>query len=121
MLPRIVLFALQFLAAWYLGEILAQFIARGFSVGRSNEIFVYAAVYPLLIMLVGYAGSKVLKEVRTPSGSTLLVTVALSVGLALLTLVPQVTQALETAIPALRSSRYLYPLAGALIGYYVKR
>ena len=121
MLPRIVLFALQLLAAWYVGDALVGFITRGLAIGRSNEIFVYAVVYPLLIMLVGYAGSKVLKQVPTPSGATFVATVALSVGFAVLTLVPQVTQIVETAIPALRNSRYLYPLAGAIVGYLIKR
>ena len=121
MLPRIVLFALQLLAAWYVGEGLAGFISRGFSVGRSNEIYVYAVAYPFVVMLVGYAGSKIMKDVPTPSGGTLIVTFAVAIGMALLTLVPQFTQTAETLIPALRNSRYLYPLAGAILGYLVKR
>ena len=121
MLPRIVLFALQLLAAWYLGEFFAGFIARGLGIGRGNEIFVYAAVYPLLVMLVGYAGSKVLKGIPPPSAATLVVTLALAFGFALLTLIPQITQIAEGAVPMLRSNRYLYPLAGAFIGYVFKR
>ena len=121
MLPRIVLFALQLLTAWYVGEAFTGFIARGLSIGRNNEIFVYAVVYPFIIMLVGYIGSKVLKEVRTPSGGTLVATFALSIGFAVLTLVPQITQMADLIIPALRSNRYLYPLAGALLGYFIKR
>ena len=120
MLPRIVLFALQLLCAWYLGEALTGFIARGLTIGRSNEIFVYAVVYPFVIMLVGFVGSKVLKNVWTPSGATLIVTFALSIGLALLSLVPQITQMAEIVIPALRGNRYFYPLAGALLGYFIK-
>ena len=121
MLPRIVLFALQLLAAWYLGEVFAGFITRGLAVGRGNEIFVYAVVYPLIVMLVGYAGSKVLKGVPAPSGATFVATVAVAVAFALLTLVPQITQVTEGAVPMLRGSRYLYPLAGAFIGYFIKR
>ena len=121
MLPRIVLFALQLAAAWYLGTFLNDFISRGFSIGRAREVFVYAAVYPLLVMLVGYAGSKVLKGVRSPSAATLLVTLALSIAFALATLIPQVALALENAIPVLRSSQFYYPLVGTLIGYYIKR
>ena len=121
MLPRIVLFALQLAAAWYLGSTLTAFVGRGFGIGRSNEIFVDAVIYPLLVVLVGFAGSKVMKNVKSPSAATLLVTLALSIALALSTLIPQVVQAVETAIPLLRSSQFIYPLVGALAGYYIKR
>lgn len=121
MLPRIVLFALQLLAAWYVGEALTGFIARGFSIGRANEIFLYAGVYPLIVMLVGYAGSKVMKDVPTPSGGTLAATFALAIGLAVLSQVALVTQMIEAVIPVLRGNRYLYPLVGAIVGYFAKR
>lgn len=121
MLPRIVLFALQLVTAWYVADALVSFIARGFSVARSNEVYVYAVVYPLLIMLVGYAGSRVLRGVKSPSGATFILTLALSIALALVTLFPQVLRMAEILVPALRTATNIYPLVGALIGYYIKR
>lgn len=121
MLPRIVLFALQLATAWYVADVVVSFVARGFSVARSNEIYVYAVIYPLLIMLVGYAGSRVLKQVTTPSGATLILTLALSIALSLITLFPQAMRMVEILVPSLRVATNIYPLVGALIGYYIKR
>lgn len=121
MLPKIVLFGLQFLAVWYLGDLVSTTIARGLAVARDNMIYVYALVYPVIVMLVGHAGSTVLKGVRRPSGATLIVTIAAAIALALTTLVPQIVQVVEGIVPALRGNRYVYPLIGALAGYYLKR
>ena len=122
MLPRIVLFALQFLAAWGIADWFVLPIVRNVtSLARPYDVFVYATVYSLLVMIIGYSGSLVLKDVRTPSGGTLVATFILAMALAGLTLVPAVTQVLNGAIPMLRTNLYLYPLLGAFIGYYLKR
>ena len=119
MLPRIVLFGLQLLAAWYLAPAIKGLVPG--LVARPHDIFVYAVLYALIIMIVGFAGSLVLKNVPTPSGLTLAVSLVLACALAGLTLVPAITQALEGAVPALRTNRNVYPLLGALIGYFIKR
>jgi len=122
MLPRIVLFALQLLAAWAIADWFALPIIRNVpALARPYDVFVYAVVYTLIITIVGHSGSLVLKDVRTPSGGTLVITFILSMLLAGLTLVPAVTQVVHGLIPMLRSNLYLYPLLGAVLGYYLKR
>jgi hypothetical protein len=122
MLPRLVLLLLQVAAGWYIADWIAVPIIRNVpALARPYDIFVYAVVYALIIMVVGYSGSLVLKGVRTPSGGTLLLSLALALILAGLTLVPAVTQTVSGIVPALRTNLVLYPFAGALIGYYVKR
>ena len=122
MLPRIVLFFLQLLAAWGLGDTITLPIWRGLSLQVSNQILVYAFVYAFLIMIVGYSGSKILKNVRSPSGLALIITFALPIVVALILITfPQVTQAIHGIIPSLRNNMYLYPLVAAMIGYYIAR
>lgn len=119
MLPRIVLFVLQLIAAWYLAPVIKGVLPV--LLARPYDIFLYAILYALIIMIIGFAGSLVLKDVPTPSGATLAVSLLLAIGLAALTLVPAITQALGGAVPVLRTNLNVYPLLGALIGYFVKR
>ena len=123
MLPRIVLFFLQLLVAWYTADLFAMPIVRGLGLTRTYDVLVYAVVLALLVMIVGWAGSLVLKDLTQPSGATLLVCLALALLLAGLTLIPQAQQALESAVPAFRdpNNRRFIPLLGALVGYLVKR
>ncbi len=89
MLPRIVLFALQLFAAWAIADWFVLPIVRNVpALARPYDVFVYAFIYALIVMIVGYSGSLVLKDVRTPSGSTLIVTLILSFVFAGLTQVP---------------------------------
>ncbi len=119
MLPRIVLFALQLLAAWYLVPVIKG--ALPVLVVGPFSILVDALLYGLIVVIVGYAGSRILKEVPSPTGVTFVVSLLLAFLLAGLTLVPQISLAIEGVVPVLARNRFLYPLVGALVGYYLKR
>ena len=65
MLPRLVLLALQLIAAWFAAPIIVRYIP---GMGRL-ELFVYAVVFAVLVWLVGVIGSQVLKETAMPSSA----------------------------------------------------
>ena len=115
MLGRLVLILLQLAVGWFAGPMI---MAKIPSFGGLN-IFIYAAVFAIVIWLVGILGALVLKDVAQPSPATL--TIALIGGLigAGLTMVPQITDAINGVIRGIPTRAY--PLIGAVIGYAVKR
>ncbi len=119
MLPRLVLLIIQIAAAWFLAEpiksLLPQFL------GRQYDIFIYALLYAAIIMVVGFAGALVLKNVRVPTLATFVFSLVLACLLAGLTLFDPVRTAIDAAVPLLRANHKVYALAGALIGYLFKR
>lgn len=119
MLPRLVLLVLQIAIAWYATPVVKAALPT-FNL-RPYDILVDGVLYPLIIMIVGFSSSLILKNVRTPSVGTLIASVVLGLVFAGLTLVPPLIQALDTAVPALRTMHFVYPMLGALIGYYAKR
>lgn len=119
MLPRLVLLLIQIAAAWFLADQVRAVIIP--IIGRQYEIFVYAAIYAVIIMVVGFAGSLVLKNVRVPTAGTFLASLILAFIFAGITLVDQVRLPIETALPFLRGNTKFYPFAGALIGFILKR
>jgi hypothetical protein len=112
MLPRIVLIALQTAAAW-LG---APAVLRLIPIAGDPRTFVHAAVFAVIVFLVGVLGALVLKEIATPSAATLSWTLALALCGAALLYVPGLIQ----AIP-LKFDRMLVPLVGALVGYGLRK
>lgn len=121
MLPRIVLFVLQLLVAWACADWIVGPATRSLGISRDYHVLAYAVVYAVMVWLVGLAGGAVLKEVRPPSTGTLVMCLILAIAFAVVTLVPQLRDAIEGVIPALRGSRNYYPLAGAMLGYFLKR
>ncbi|MEZ5856158.1 MAG: hypothetical protein R3D67_15935 [Hyphomicrobiaceae bacterium] len=119
MLPRIVLFLLQVAAAWFIADPIKS--ALGTLVARPYDIFIYAVIYALIVFLMGYAGALVLKNVRVPSLGTLVACLVLAALGAGLTLVDAIRVPLDSAVPLLSASHKVYALAGALIGYLIKR
>jgi hypothetical protein len=112
MIGYIILIPLQFVAAFIGAPIALPFI----DLGGDARIFVHAALYAVIVWLVGLLGSVVLKGVRTPSiGTLLMALVGAMIGAALI-FVPAVLDAIPVKFPPL----YL-PLAGAILGYLLKR
>ncbi|MEM6498803.1 MAG: hypothetical protein AAF709_19050 [Pseudomonadota bacterium] len=114
MLGRLVLIIIQFALAWRLAPDIQRFLPP---LG-DLQIFALAAIFALLVYLVGVLGHFVLKDVAQPTPSTLVVALVCALACAALTLIPDVTQAINRiiTIPTL-----LYPLVGAVIGYAIKR
>lgn len=113
---RLILLLLQAVVAWIAAPYIMRYIP---GLGRF-QLFVYAAVFAVLVWVVGLVLSQVLRETGQPSSATLVAAlVAALIGAALVTwlpvLVPDVRSAMRT-IPELA-----YPLIGALIGYHIRR
>lgn len=119
MLPRIVLLLVQIAAAWFLAEPIKAAVPA--LLGRQYDIFLYAILYAVIVMVVGFAGALVLKGLRVPSSATFIASLVLALVLAALTLFTQATGPIEEALPFLRGNAKLYPFAGALVGYLLKR
>jgi hypothetical protein len=120
MLPRIVLLLVQIAAAWFLADRIKDALPA-LLLGRQYDIFVYAVIYAVIIMVVGFAGSLVLKDVRVPTVGTFVVSLVLACILSAITLFSQVSGPIHNAVPVLGSNPKLYPLVGAVIGYLLKR
>jgi len=119
MLPRIVLLIIQIAAAWFLADPIKSALPT--LVGRQYEIFLYALLYAAIIMVVGFAGSLVLKGLQVPSVRTFFASLVLAIILAAITLFSEITEPIHQALPFLRGNAKLYPLIGAVIGYTLKR
>ena len=115
MLARLVLIAIQVgLAIWLAPKIKAYINVdlQGF------DIFVYAAIFGLLVWLVGIVGHLVLKDVAQPTPSTLVVALITAAAFAGLTFIPDVMEAVRRVVTL---DSYYYPLVGAVLGYAVKK
>lgn len=120
MLGYIVLVLLQVAGAWWITPRLRGLIPSIPSFGGYNvEIFVSAVLIALVVFVIGFIGSIVLKGVRTPGVGTLSFAVLLALVFAALTFVTPVAQTVEQFVPALQT--FWWPIIGAVIGYLIKR
>ncbi len=111
MLSYLVLIALQFAAAWFCAPVVLRYIP----VTGDPRTFAHAAVFAVIVWLVGLIGSLVLKDVRTPS------TASLGLGLVLaLAGAGVIVAGLVNKIPLHFAPMFL-PLAGAILGYLLRR
>ncbi len=115
MLARLVLIALQFAIGIYAAPHIQKFIPR---LGDPVDLFVLAAIFAVVIWLVGLIGALVLKDVSQPTPSALVVTLVFACIFAALTLVPDVMTAINSVI---KVPTEVYSLIGAVIGYALKR
>jgi hypothetical protein len=116
MLSRLILLAVQLVVAWFGAPYIVRYIP---GMGRM-EIFVYAAVFAVVVWIVGLVLSQVLRDMGQPSSATLVS--ALVVGLiaaAIYTWLPMFVP--EAKRVMLNLQEKVYPLIGALIGYHIRR
>jgi hypothetical protein len=120
MLPRIVLLVLQLAAGWFVVPQLKVSL-QGF-VPPGYDLLFLAVLYAVVIMVVGFIGSVVMKGLPIPSSGTFIVMLILACAIAaVVKWAPQYLQTVEDPVPLLRSNRALYPFAAALLGYYLKK
>ena len=119
MLPRLLLLVLQvaiaIVAAPWLASRLPVILAQPYGV------LVLAIIDALVVFVVGYIGALVLRRVRAPSRATLTVSVLLALAGAALTLVGPAMQPIAAALPPLGAHPEWLALAGAILGYLLKR
>lgn len=120
MLPHLILIILQLLGAVYIAPIIKSYIPTiGRVSGYDLDIFIWAILFAVVVFVIGFVGSIVLKGVRTPGAGALTLALVLAIVIAALTLVPQVTRAAADA--GLRIATLWWPLIGAMVGYFIKR
>jgi hypothetical protein len=84
------------------------------------RIFVYAVVAALIVYLVGLVLSQILRDTAPPSHATLLAAILCALAGALLfSFRADLPAAWRNLTRALRED--LYPLLGAVVGYWLKR
>jgi len=112
MIGYLILIVVQIIAAWFGAPMALKYIP----LSGDPRLFVHAALFAVIAWFVGIVGSFVLKEVRMPTSSTLATSLVLALIGAGIMLVPSLVQAIPLKFPPL----YL-PLAGAIIGYMIRR
>jgi Na+-driven multidrug efflux pump len=116
MLARLVLLALQLIVAWFAAPEIVRYIPR---LGEL-QLFVYAVVFAVLVWVVGFILSQVLRGMGTPSSSTLVAALIVGlIGAALITWLPDLVPELRG--PMRQIPTLAYPLIGAVLGYHMKR
>ena len=116
MLSRLVLLAVQLIVAWF-G---APFVVRYIPGLGGLQLFVYAAVFAVIVWIVGLVLSQVLRDTGMPSSATLLAALIVAlIGAAVVTWLPMLAPNLRASMRALPD--LAYPLIGAAIGYHIRR
>jgi uncharacterized membrane protein YeaQ/YmgE (transglycosylase-associated protein family) len=116
MLSRLVLLALQLIVAWLAAPEIIRYIPRF----GDLQLFIYAAVFAVLVWIVGLVMSQVLRETGMPSGSTLASALIVAlIGAAIILWLPTLIPDVGRLLP--RIDERIYPLIGAVIGYHARR
>lgn len=115
MLGRLVLLLLQIVLGWFGSQAIMDFIKIG-----DFRLFIFAVAAAIVIFLIGVIAAQVVKDVGAPSSHTL----SWALGLALIAAVlwtwgPQLP--LLSEIPWGRVRAEYAVLAGAILGYHLKR
>lgn len=112
MIGYLLLVVLQFIAAFFGAPMVLRYIP----IQGDPRTFVHAAIFAVIVWIVGLVGSFALKDVRMPTTYTLAGALVGAIIGAALMFVPQLLAAIPFKFPPL----YL-PLVGAIIGYMVRR
>jgi zinc transporter ZupT len=116
MLSRLILLALQVVIAWIAAPIVVRYIP---GMGRL-ELFVYAAVFAVLVWLVGLVGAQILKDTGTPSSAALASALVVAlIAAAIYTWLPMLVPDAKRVMLNLQEKAY--PLIGAVLGYHIRR
>jgi hypothetical protein len=115
MLGRLVLLLVQLAVGWFGGPAILSKIGNF----GTLHIFIAAVIFAIIVWLLGFIGSVVLKDVAQPSPATLTVALIGALIGAGLTLVPQVTSAVNSVVRGVPP--HAYPLIGAVLGYLIRR
>ena len=114
MLGRLILLLLQIVIGWFGSQALMNYI----KMGGPFRLFIFAIVAAIIVFLVGVIVAQVLREVGQPSSHTLSWAVILAlIAAALWTWGPQFVP----QVPWGRVQAEYAVLAGAIIGYLIKR
>jgi len=118
MLGHLVLIILQIIAGWFGTPRAMSYLPSGLSeLGTLATAAIEAAVCAVIVWLVGVLFSFVLEGVRTPGSSTLGATLVGSlIGAAVVVFTPAFGLGLPGAL-----TPQLLPIAGAVLGYLVRR
>lgn len=116
MLSRLILLAVQLAVAWFAAPEIMRYIP-----GLGGlQLFVLAAVFAVLVWVVGLVLSQVLRETGMPSSATLVTTLIVAlIGAALIIWLPSLIPDLSR--PMHQIPTRVYPLIGAVLGYHMKR
>ncbi len=114
MLGKIILLLLQIAVAWLLAPILYSYIP----VPGEFGLFLYAILFAIIVYLVGVLCGQVLRDIGVPGGGAL--SAALVVALIFAAIVFFAPQLLAS-IPGDTISHRGFVLAGALLGYWLRR
>lgn len=118
MLGRLVLLLLQIVIGWFGANAIMGWL--GGSVPGAFAIYVFAIVCAIVVFLIGVIAAQILKDVGTPSGHTLSWSLALALIAALLWEFGP-TLPLLSEIPWGRVPEKYAVLAGAILGYHIKK
>lgn len=114
MLGYLVLIALQIVLGWFGKDVIAAQIPNQ---GALIDAIVDAACFAVIVWLVGLIGSLVLKSVRRPGSGTLVSSlIGALIGAAIVLFVPDLLRTLPAQV-----NHDFIPLAGAILGYLVRR
>lgn len=113
MLARLLLIILQIAAGWFGAHAILPYVQIG-----EFQLFLFGAIAAVFVWLIGFLGSLVLRYIGRPGGGTLAFTVVFALlGAALATWGPQ----LLPTLPWARIDAYYLTLAGAIVGYIMKK
>lgn len=113
MLARLLLIVVQIAAGWFGANAVMPFVQIG-----EFQLFVFGAIAAVFVWIVGLLASLVLRYIGRPGGGTLAFTVVFALlAAALATWGPQ----LFPTVPWARIDGYYLTLAGAIIGYVMKK
>ena len=114
MLGRLVLIFLQVAIGWTVGPLVRQYIP----VSGAFDLFVYAAIFAVIVYIVGILAALIVKDVATPSPAAL--TTALVVALIAAAFATYGWQLIPD-LPGGTVTKRGFVLGGAVLGYMFRR